>query len=66
MDRASIRQQERALLMPLLAEAQQRRGAAQVNPLELRAGNSQVAGDARDVFAGKVNKSLLLAAANAS
>jgi hypothetical protein len=52
--------------VPLFPEAQQGRGAAEVTPLEFRASDFQVPGEACDIFAGEVDKSLLLTAAYAS
>jgi hypothetical protein len=63
---ATVGEEEWTLFMAWFPKAQQRRGAAEVTPLEFRVGNSKVFGEACNVFAGKVNETLLLAAANAS
>lgn len=64
--RAPAGEQERTLLVRLLAEAQKRRNAAQVSPPELGAGDGEVLGQARNVVAGEIDEALLLAAGDAS
>jgi hypothetical protein len=62
----TVREQKCTLFMPRLPEAQQGRGSAEVTPLEFGAGDFEVPGEARDIFAGEVDKPLLLATAYAS
>lgn len=64
--RTSAGQQERTLLVALLAEAQQRRDPAQVAALELGARDVQVLGQPRNVVAGEIDEALLIAAGDAS
>jgi hypothetical protein len=66
MDGAAAGEKKWTLFMVLLAKAQQWRSAAEITPLEFRAGDVEVLGEALDVVARHVHKTLLLTAANAS
>ena len=51
--------------MPLLAEAQQWRGAAKIAPAKLRAGDAEVGSQTRNVITCHIDKTLLLTASDA-
>jgi hypothetical protein len=63
---AAVGEKECALFMTLLAKTQQGRCPTEITPLEFRAGDSQVLGEARNVSVGHVHKTLLSTAADAS
>ena len=63
---ASVGQKKWTLLMTLFPKAQQRCPSAKIAAVEFRAGDSEMPGEARNVFASDVHKSRLLATAYTS